>query len=95
MNVDVKKFTAFIVFNDVLRNSYYDKTEALGINSTWDVYHIQEGTELPGGKEIAVMQDVFDNEILPNKTLLDQYNTADLDFRENVRKKNESRLKRS
>jgi hypothetical protein len=47
---DVKKFTAFIAFNDELRNLYYDKAESQGIDSTWDVYHIQEGTELPSKK---------------------------------------------
>lgn len=94
MNVDVKKFTAFIVFNDELRNLYYDVAESRGINSTWDVYHIQEGTEIPRADEVAVMQEIFDTKIQTVPALLEKFNTADQDFRVNVRKKIEKQTGR-
>ena len=36
---DIKKFVAFIAFNDQFRNMYFDLAEAKGINSQWDTYH--------------------------------------------------------
>lgn len=83
---DVKKFTAFIAFNDELRNLYYDMTEAKGIYSTWDVYHIQEGTELPTNDEIEVMREIFENRILGTKHMA-KYEAAARDFRKNVKKR--------
>lgn len=84
---DVKKFTAFIVFNDELRNLYYDEVESKGIVSNWDVYHIQEGTELPSPKELIIMNDIFDSHIKSNEAVLKAYTRADLDFRDNVSRK--------
>jgi hypothetical protein len=84
---DIKKFTAFIAFNDDLRNLYYDQAESMGINSTWDVYHIQDGTELPSPEEIEIMKDVFETKIQINKELHFEYSTADSDFRRKVSSK--------
>jgi hypothetical protein len=84
---DIKKFTAFIAFNDDLRNLYYDKAESMGINSTWDVYHIQDGTELPSPREIEIMKDIFESKIQIDNALRIEYNTADSDFRRKVSSK--------
>jgi len=85
--VDIKKFTAFIAFNDELRDLYYDVAESRGINSTWDVYHIQEGTETPRPDEVSIMQEIYDSRILSNANILETYNLASQEFRNNVRKK--------
>ena len=88
---DVKKFTAFIVFDDDLRNLYYDKAESQGIDSDWDVYAIQEGKEKPNAEELKIMKDIFNSEIKTDAELLKVYSTADVDFRKNVEKKNSQR----
>lgn len=83
---DVKNFTAFITFNDEFRNLYYDMTEAKGIYSSWDVYHIQKGTERPTKAEEEVMKHIFESRILGTKHLA-KYLVAARDFRKNVRGK--------
>lgn len=89
--VDPKKFTAFITFNDDLRNLYFDIAESRGIDSTWDVYHIQEGQELPKPDEVKIMQEIFESHIKNNQSLFSEYESASNSFRENVRKSIESR----
>lgn len=84
---DVKKFTALVAFNDELRNLYFDMAENQGIDSTWDVYHIQEGSEKPSPAEIQIMREIFENRILNNEKLYNIYLTSDTDFRANVRNK--------
>ena len=90
-NFDVKKFTALIAFDDNLRNLYYDKAESQGIDSSWDVYAIQEGKEKPNAEELKIMKDIFNSEIKTDAELLKVYSTADVDFRKNVEKKNSQR----
>jgi len=87
MEFTIKKFTAFINFNNELRELYYDIAESQGINSTWDVYHIQEGTEMPNEKEVKIMKEIYNTKILPNQDLLAIFNNSDRDFRDNIRNK--------
>jgi hypothetical protein len=81
---DVKKFTAFIAFNDNLRNLYYDMAESQGIQSSWDVYHIQEGKEIPSNPEIEIMKSIFNDYILIDSELLKEYKISDANFRQKV-----------
>lgn len=92
--VDFKKFTAFIVFNDLCRNLYFDLAESKGINSTWDVFHIQAGEEQPSEKEVQIMQEVYDNVIKGNDELQAKYLVADKEFHDNVRRNNEERRRK-
>lgn len=88
---NVKKFTAFIAFNNDLRNIYFDLIEARGIESSWDVYHIQEGSESPHPIEIEIMEEIYLNNIAPDPQLRTDYESADINFRENVRRSIEQR----
>lgn len=84
---DVKKFTAFIAFNDEFRNLYYDIAESNGINSNWDVYQIQESKELPKESEIKIMEDIYEKRIRDNRDLEHEYNLSDIEFRAKIAKK--------
>ena len=85
--VNIKNFTALICFDDDLRNLYFDIAESKGITPTWDVYHIQDGLESPKENEVQIMQEVFDNHILNNKLLLEKYELASINFRNNIKTK--------
>ena len=89
---DIKKFTAFLSFNNEFRNLYYDLAENRGIISTWDVYHVQEGMETISEDEIEIMEEIFNSRIINDKKVFDEYESSSQNFREKVRKKLETKL---
>lgn len=94
-NFDIKKFVALIVFDDTLRNAYYDIVESQGINSSWDVYHVLADEETIPDEEIKIMERVYNDAIKDNKEVEKIYESAVEDFRENVRNKIERSKKGS
>ena len=85
--IDIKKFTAFICFNEELRNLYYDIIESRSIISSWDVYNVQEDKEKPSELEISIMQEIFDTKIKNNIDLMVVYDSAVVKFKENIKNK--------
>jgi hypothetical protein len=58
-------------------------TKAKGIYSSWDVYHIQEGTERLTKAEEEVMKHIFETCIVDTKHLA-EYLEAAREFRKNM-----------
>lgn len=84
---DIKKFAAFIVFHDDLRNLYFDTVENQGVDSRWDVYHVLANEESIPDKEAQIMLRFFNEKIVGNSDIEKFYNSAIEDFPEKVRQK--------
>jgi len=88
---DLKKFIGLIGVQNQLMQLYYDKAEAQGIDSCFDIYHILEGKETPSPKEIEIMEAMFKFNIIGTPYEKD-YMTADTDFPVKIAERNKVRM---
>lgn len=91
---DVKKFVAFMAFNDKIRNRFFDIVELKGIDSRWDTFHVLADEENISDKEVLIMRELYEYEIQGNSKIEDIYNHAIENFRKNLRNKIKTTLKK-
>ena len=92
---DIKKFIAFIAFNDHYREMFFDMAESKGIDSNWDTYHVLADEEPVPLAEVKIMEEIYLSEIKGNEKNEGLYNTSVEDFQNNLSKKLKGSLKKS
>lgn len=92
---DIKKFIAFIAFNDHYRQMFFDLAESRGIDSHWDTYHVLAGEESVPDIEAKIMEEIYLAEIKGNEKYEELYDNSAEDFQENLRRKIKASLNKS
>lgn len=87
---ELKKFIALIGVENRLMQLFYDKAESVGLNPTFDIYHVLAGDEVPTDKEIEIMKKIYEFNIKGTSYEKD-YLTADVDFSKKIAEKNKRR----